>query len=95
MKRPLLNTSLGVWAAGLVFAASVAVVSCSSTDIAQPEPASPAAVPAPLPSPPAKASPAALEPELWIIAKPAPDAAVAAQVEDVLVTGSFIRRDNF
>ncbi|MDE0659057.1 MAG: VIT domain-containing protein [Gammaproteobacteria bacterium] len=95
MKRPLLNTSLGVWAAGLVFAASVAVVSCSSTDIAQPEPASPTAVPAPLPSPPAKASPAAVEPELWIIAKPAPDAAVAEQVEDVLVTGSFIRRDNF
>ena len=108
MKRPILKTSLGLLAAGAVLAISVAVVSCSVIDGApvppptEPEPAMPTAVPLPSPPPPASPppplepapAPEIAEPELWIIAKPARDAAVDDQ-EEVIVTGSFIRRESF
>ena len=105
MKRPFLNTSLGLLATGLVVALPVAVVSCSTTDgarvpPAEPEPPAPepvrVAVPAPeLPPPPSPApAPGDAEPELWIIAQP-PAESAANDEEEVIVTGSFIRRETF
>ena len=102
MKRPILTTSLGLLATGVVFAIPVAIVSCSTTDAArvpppaEPEPAVPVAVS--LPSPPREASPPNVSvekaPELWIIAQPPSDPAADGE-EKVIVTGSFIRRGNF
>ena len=102
MKRPILTTSLGLLATGVVFAIPVAIVSCSTTDAArvpppaEPEPAVPVAVS--LPSPPREVSPPNVsvekEPELWIIAQPPSDPAADGE-EKVIVTGSFIRRGNF
>ena len=109
MKRPFLKTSLGLLAAGAVLAIPVAVVSCSTTDgirvppPPEPEPAVPVAVslpPPPPPPPPPPASPAPApangEPELWIIARPPADSADDDEqdVEEVIVTGSFIRRES-
>ena len=111
MKRPILKTSLGLLAAGAVLATPVAVVSCSAIDGArvppapEPEPA-PAIVPPPPPgAPPPPASPAPApellapengEPELWIIAQPEQASTKAGtDVEEVVVTGSRIRRETF
>ena len=105
MKHPFLKTSLGVLAAGLVVALAAAIVSCSATDSARvPPPAAPeprvtepvrVAAPAPeLPPPPSPAPPGDAEPELWIIAQP-PYESTAEDEEEVIVTGSFIRRENF
>ena len=106
MKRPFLKTSLGVLAAGLAVAISVAVVSCSTTDegrvpvpaAPEPPPTEPVRVagPAPeLPPPPSPApAPGDAEPELWIIAQP-PAESTADEVEEVIVTGSSIRRESF
>ena len=108
MKRPFLNTSLGLLATGLVVALPVAVVSCSTTDgarvppAAAPEPPATervrAAVPVPEPPPPPSPAPQGdAEPELWIIAQPSHESAAddEADVEKVIVTGSFIRREHF
>jgi len=114
MKRPILKTSLGLLAAGAVFATAVAIVSCSAIDgarvplPAEPEPAVPVAVPLPSPPPPASPPPAPElapapeapengEPELWIIAQPeqASRPQAGTDVEEVVVTGSHIRRESF
>ena len=98
MKRPLFTVALGVLATGLVFAVPVAVVSCSVTEtVSVPEPAPEATAPLPpaappLPRPKTAASSPTAEPELWIIAKPPPEAA-AEEVEKVIV--SSVRRDSF
>ena len=100
MKRPILTTSLGLLATGAVFAIPVAVVSCSATDVArvpppaEPEPAVPVAVVLASPPPPASPAPAPEngEPELWIIAQPPADSS-ADDIEEVLVSGSRIRRE--
>ena len=106
MKHPFLKTFLGVLAAGLVVALPVAIVSCSATDSARvPPPAAPeppvtepvrVAAPGPeLPPPPSPApAPGNEEPELWIIAQP-PAESAADDEEEVIVTGSFIRREHF
>ncbi len=109
MKRSVLKTPLVMLAAGAVLATPVAVVSCSAIDAArvpapaEPEPAVPVAVSLPPPPPPASPppppelapAPESGEPELWIIAQPGTDSAVAdaEDVEEVIVTGSFIRRE--
>ena len=72
----------------------------------EPEPAVAVALPPPAtPPPPASPPPApelapaaeSGEPELWIIAKPKPAlmSEAAPDVEEVLVTGSFVRRETF
>ena len=101
MKRSFLKISLGSMAAGLVFAISVAVASCSATDasrippLVEPEPtvSKSVRVSAPAPEPSFQPSPAPADvlwdSEVWIIAQ-APAESAADAVEEVIVSGSFI-----
>ncbi len=114
-KRTLVTAPLGFLAVLVVFSIPVAVVSCSSTEMAPSAPTAPAVLPEPpvteqvrvsAPVPPAMPAPAPAEPavhtartakpELWIIEKPPSTVLTDAVVaEEVIVTGSSIRRESF